>query len=156
MASSSNSRYAIGCPRLVPELVSIAIPGTQYQTLPTSYCMYQYYAILRATFNFSAGPVNQVLCEAKQVWQNMLLLYVLLYHRAYNTYCINTGIWYQVLRYGHRLVQQQQYEYIHAVVHRAFDLLHFRHYYCCNNGCCCCSHNNSWLQCSSWSQDRLR
>ena len=38
----------------------------------------------------TAGPVNQVLWEAKQVWQNMLLLYVLVYHRAYNTYCTNT------------------------------------------------------------------
>ena len=40
----------------------------------------------------TAGPVNQVLWEAKQVWQNRLLLYVLVYH-------------------GHRLLQQQ-YEYI--------------------------------------------
>ena len=53
---------------------------------------------------------------------------VLVYHRAYNTYCINN--WYKVLRYGHRL-QQQQYKYIHAVIHKAFYLLHFRRYYCC-------------------------
>ena len=56
----------------------------------------------------SAGPVNRVLWEAKQVWQSMLLLYVLVYHRAYNTCCINT--WYQVLRYGHRVLEQQQHE----------------------------------------------
>ena len=36
----------------------------------------------------TAGPVNQVLWEAKQVWQNMLFLYVLVYHRAYITFCI--------------------------------------------------------------------
>ena len=33
---------------------------------------------------------------------------------------------------------QQQSECIHAVVHRACYLLHFRHYYCYNNSCCCC------------------
>ena len=43
----------------------------------------------------TAGPVNQALWEAKQVRQNMLLLYVLVYHRAYYTYCINT--WYFVI-----------------------------------------------------------
>ena len=66
---------------------------------------------------------------------------------------------------GHRLLQQQQYEY----------LLDFRHNYGCNNCCCCCcgcgcgcccccccrcccscSHINSSLQCSPWLQDRLQ
>ena len=64
----------------------------------------------------TAGPVNQVLWEAKQVWQNMRLLYVLVYHRAYNTYYINT--WYlvpgTVLRYGYRHLEQQ-YEYTTTV-----------------------------------------
>ena len=50
----------------------------------------------------TAGPVNKLLWEAKQVWQNMLILYVLVYHRVYNTY-------YKCL------VQQQQYEYITTV-----------------------------------------
>ena len=31
-------QYTIGCRRLVPELVSIAIPGTLYQTSHTTYC----------------------------------------------------------------------------------------------------------------------
>ena len=33
----------------------------------------------------TAGPVNQVLWEAKQVRQNTLILYVLVYHRVYHT-----------------------------------------------------------------------
>ena len=41
--------------------------------------------------SFTAGPVNQVLWETKQVWQNILYIhtrtwYVLAGHRAYNTF----------------------------------------------------------------------
>ena len=38
-----------------------------------------------------------------------ILCDVLVYHRPYNTYCCINN-WYQVLRCGHRLLQQQQYE----------------------------------------------
>ena len=34
----------------------------------------------------TAGTANKVLWKAKQVWQNILLLYVLVYHRAYLLY----------------------------------------------------------------------
>ena len=43
----------------------------------------------------TAGPANQVLWEAKQVWQNMLLLYVLSYTIVFVLPTINT--WYFVM-----------------------------------------------------------
>ena len=75
----------------------------------------------------TAGLAKKVLREAKQVWQNMLLSYVLLYIivRIIPTWCFVMGL-------DHFI--QHQYIYKHNVVHSAFYLQHFRHYYnCCNN-----------------------
>ena len=52
-----------------------------------------------------ARPTNHVLWEAKQVWQNMLLLCVLSYHRAYNTFTT----WYFVIWASTTTTNKQQY-----------------------------------------------
>ena len=56
--------------------------NTKQQYVQPSLLLFKYCSVRRPT---AAGPANQVLREAKQVWQNMLLLYVLVNHRAYNT-----------------------------------------------------------------------
>ena len=70
-----------------------------------------------------------------------LYIYVLVYHRAYNTYNKH------LLHYGHRLLQQQQqYEYSTQQYHINITLCteHFScsifgtMYHCCNNCCCHC------------------
>ena len=50
---------------------------------------------------------------------------------VHNTYHMNT--WYFVVGIDYYNSSTSIQQYIDDVVHRAFYLLHFRHYYSCNN-----------------------
>ena len=104
--------WLVAC-RPVPELMSIAIHNTKLHTLyvpllsNSNPCKLPiYYASTYPVRRPTAGPATW---EAKRVWQNKLILYVLPSYvivRIIPT--INT--WYFVMDIDY-LIQQQQYEY---------------------------------------------
>ena len=75
----------------------------------------------------TAGATNQVLWETKQVWQNVLLLYVLLSYIVRLIPTINTWYFVMGIHYYNNSSTSIRQQYIHEIAHREFRLQHFRH-----------------------------